>query len=187
MKTIPALLVGSILGNRGSTPRQAGPRHSAEISFCLQADTLLFAEEIFMLMYATAQKRAEQSGKPFVLMLVDLSRLFSICGSGTSPVSIEHRLSEITRDHDHKGWYRTGCVIGIIFNEIGFEQKDRIGRRIIDDLKRSFGDELLERVSLSMQYVYGKKRWVKGEAGDASPLPESPALYEYNAEKSLEW
>lgn len=172
MKTIPALLVKRILGKRSIAHLEI---ESPEMNMApgLPAFSMIYAEDIFMLMFANEQKRAVRSGKPFDLMLIDISRLDSPGRVCISPVQIEYRLSEITRDHDCKGWYRTGRIIGIIFTEIKSAEKDEIGKRIIDDFNMLFDRELMERISISMHRIYGEGDKSGSRDGDAAWPPET--------------
>lgn len=64
------------------------------------------------------QKRSERSKKPFILMLLDVTRLVDRPKDDQVLQSIKHVLCESLRDTDMRGWYRADSLIGIIFTEI---------------------------------------------------------------------
>lgn len=64
------------------------------------------------------QKRSERSKKPFVLMLLDVTRLIGHPQNGRILQRIKKGLSDCLRDTDMRGWYRADSLIGIIFTEI---------------------------------------------------------------------
>ena len=64
------------------------------------------------------QKRSERSKKPFVLMLLDVTRLIGHPQNGRILQRIKKGLADCLRDTDMRGWYRADSLIGIIFTEI---------------------------------------------------------------------
>jgi len=64
------------------------------------------------------QKRSERSKKPFVLMLLDVTRLVGHPQNGRILQRIKKGLADCLRDTDMRGWYRADSLIGIIFTEI---------------------------------------------------------------------
>lgn len=75
-------------------------------------------ETYFQRMICLERKRAERSGSPLLLMLLDTGKGFS---SETNSKILEDILAAMelsTRDTDIVGWYQTGQVIGVMFTEI---------------------------------------------------------------------
>jgi lipopolysaccharide/colanic/teichoic acid biosynthesis glycosyltransferase len=64
------------------------------------------------------RKRTERSGRRFVLMLLDASD--TVHAGGSEPVrEVLSALVRATRETDIRGWYETGCTMGVVFTEIG--------------------------------------------------------------------
>ena len=89
-------------------------------------------------------KRTERSRRPFVLMLLESTSLFSGKNGGGSILT---KLSHSTRETDIRGWYKNGSVIGIMFTEIGASDgatavsaiESRIGRLLSSALSAEQG------------------------------------------------
>ncbi len=82
-------------------------------------DEDVLGEEAFLRVLSLERKRTERSHRPFVLMLLNCVKLVK---GGEGPVVLPRVLgvlSRSTRETDVKGWYENGCVIGVIFTEIG--------------------------------------------------------------------
>jgi exopolysaccharide biosynthesis polyprenyl glycosylphosphotransferase len=96
-------------------------------------------EEYFHRTICLERKRAERSGKPFLLMLLDVGTAFPIEKSGKVVQSVLSALALSTRDTDVAGWYKQNQIIGIMFTEIA------------PDLKKSILATILMRVSGSLK------------------------------------
>jgi lipopolysaccharide/colanic/teichoic acid biosynthesis glycosyltransferase len=85
----------------------------------VSSSTGLLPEPLFFRALSHERKRAERSGRGFVLMLVDPGQPFSDDGSdGLYGRTVDAILSSI-RDTDICGWYRANGVLGVIFTELG--------------------------------------------------------------------
>ncbi len=78
----------------------------------------MLAEERFVKQLALERKRAERSGRSFVLMLLDPSRLLREESREEAIGRIVSALAQSIRETDIRGWYAES-VIGVIFTEIG--------------------------------------------------------------------
>ena len=99
----------------------------------------ILPEEYFHRTICLERKRAERSGKPFLLMLLDLGSAFPIEKSSKVVQSVLSALALSTRDTDVAGWYKQDKVVGIMFTEIA------------PDLKKSILATILMRVSGSLK------------------------------------
>ena len=77
-----------------------------------------FPQDRFLRMLFLERKRSERSERPFVLMLLESTKLLrhgdqSVCDRVLST------LVSSTRDTDVKGWYEEHSTIGVIFTELG--------------------------------------------------------------------
>jgi lipopolysaccharide/colanic/teichoic acid biosynthesis glycosyltransferase len=80
---------------------------------------IVLNEESFHAMIALERKRSERSQRPFLLMLLDVSRLLTGDKNGKKLEAISSTLYPSIRETDISGWYKNNSVIGIVFNEIG--------------------------------------------------------------------
>ncbi len=99
----------------------------------------ILPEEYFQRTICLERKRAERSGKPFLLMLLDIGNAFPAEKAGKVVQSALSALALSTRDTDVAGWYKQQRVIGIMFTEIA------------PDLKKSILATILMRVSGSLK------------------------------------
>lgn len=96
-------------------------------------------EEYFHRTICLERKRAERSGKPFLLMLLDMGAAFPADKSEKVLQGVLSALALSTRDTDVAGWYKQRQTIGIMFTEIA------------PDLKKSILATILMRVSGSLR------------------------------------
>jgi lipopolysaccharide/colanic/teichoic acid biosynthesis glycosyltransferase len=76
-------------------------------------------QESFTKMVCLERKRADRSGRSFVLMLLECSDLGRDHRDGQECDRIMRILLHSTRETDIKGWYKEGSVPGVIFTEVG--------------------------------------------------------------------
>jgi lipopolysaccharide/colanic/teichoic acid biosynthesis glycosyltransferase len=80
---------------------------------------IVLNEESFHAMISLERKRSERSQNPFLLMLLDVSRLLTSDHNEKKIGGILSTLLVSIRETDISGWYKNHSVIGIVFNEIG--------------------------------------------------------------------
>ena len=100
---------------------------------------IILPEEYFHRTICLERKGAERSGKPFLLMLLDLGNAIPIEKNSKVIQSVLSALALSTRDTDVAGWYKQDKVVGIMFTEIA------------PDLKKSILATILMRVSGSLK------------------------------------
>ena len=85
----------------------------------LQTDFPFCPEEAFHDIIDREVARASRSGRPFLLLLIDVSGY----GSGERLMVMAQQISSVlsssTREIDAKGWYAEEAVLGILFTEFG--------------------------------------------------------------------
>lgn len=96
-----------------------------------------YNEEAFSYLLATEQKRSERSGRPFLLLLLDLTEP---AGGGSVRIDTKVAASLFSslefglRETDVVGWYREGRVAGALLTDLGHGPEtdipDRVGQRI---------------------------------------------------------
>ncbi len=87
---------------------------------------VIFKEDAFHAMLTLERRRAERSGKPFILMLLDSHAVHK---NGNGPSFIEQLASVVssaTRETDIVGWYEAGEVLAVIFTEVHLEGRGAI-------------------------------------------------------------
>jgi len=78
----------------------------------------VLAEDVFLRIFCWERKRAERSGRCFLLMLVHVESVLLANQSERTLSEIVSALSCSTRETDIAGWYREGAILGVIFAEI---------------------------------------------------------------------
>lgn len=131
----------------------------AELGPCLGGVALegrlgqAYNEETFRYFLAIERKRAERSGCPFLLLLVELKeregaggRIDSIIGD-----DIFSSLSLSLRDSDFVGWYRETLVVGAVLTELGDGHLTEVSRRIAQRVSEMLATRLPQNVASCLQ------------------------------------
>ena len=106
-------------------------------------DTILFSandcyssEEYFERMLILERMKSKKTGKPFVLILLNIGKLTK--GKRAEKKFVLQRLiavlSSATRGIDLKGWYMFGSIIGIICQNVPEKRRNRVTGRLKDKL-----------------------------------------------------
>ena len=77
----------------------------------------MLPQQLFLKLLCLERKRAERSGRRFVLMLLDPGRLLQSAKARVMQ-NVVLAISQSTRDTDLKGWYKDGAIVGVIFTEV---------------------------------------------------------------------
>ena len=119
------------------------PRRDSQLSTVPAEDSALgvVSQQLFMKLLCLERKRAERSGKRFVLMLVDPGDLLK-SGDSNALDKLLDAISQSTRDTDLKGWYREDSIIGVIFTEVGAAGDSSIVESLSTKLTNSFREAL---------------------------------------------
>src|SRR5277367_1787968 len=80
-------------------------------------------QDSFRRMISLERKRTERSRKPFLLMLLDMGDNLPSDRSGKTLAKIVSAMSVTTRETDVTGWYTKDCVVGVMFTEIGIDDR----------------------------------------------------------------
>jgi hypothetical protein len=80
----------------------------------------LVPEDYFQKMLINERKRTERFGRPFMLVLLDVSRIFKERWDAKESLlqNLELAINASTREIDLKGWYAHNKLIGILCPEI---------------------------------------------------------------------
>jgi hypothetical protein len=107
-----------------------------------------YSEEAFRYLLAIERKRAERSGRPFYLLLLDLKR----ASVGTRPVDIDVALTVFTglstalRDTDFTGWYREGRIAGAVLTQFS----DVVANGVSETVSERVREHLLSRIPVPL-------------------------------------
>ena len=134
-------------------------------------------EETFHRMISLERRRTERSRKPFLLMLLDMGDHLSSGATGKVLSKILAGLSGLTRETDIAGWYKRDSVVGVMFTEIGLEDRNSIVSTMIERLGTALrGDvspEQFDQISVSF-HMYPEE-WNPDH--EVPNRPSNPALY----------
>src|SRR5262249_9157573 len=116
------------------------------------ADDIVLSEEAFHKTIAIERKRTERSRKPFLLMLLDTAKAAARDQHGVlSKLFATLQLS--TRETDVTGWYKHNAIIGVMFTEIGNEERNAIVStmisRVSTTLRNNLSFEEFNQISVS--------------------------------------
>lgn len=116
-------------------------------------DREILSQVAFHRVISVERRRTERSRKPFLLMLLDMGNHLSSETSGKNVSRLLAALSVATRETDVPGWYESDRVIGVMFTEICFEDRETIVStmisRLSDILRNNLSLEQFNRVSIS--------------------------------------
>jgi lipopolysaccharide/colanic/teichoic acid biosynthesis glycosyltransferase len=153
--------------------REAGEESSSRAS----RETLpvsFFSEPVFLRTLYLERKRAERSGKLFVLMLLDFEKLAQgENGGALARKAISSVVSSI-RETDSPGWFKDNRVLGIVFAELGGASRQSIltalNAKIIASLHRALTPGQMEHIRLSFYCFPEDSEENNTGAGKVSPL-----------------
>ena len=139
------------------------------------AECGILNQDDFRRMISLERKRTERSRKPFLLMLLDMGDNLPTARNGRVLGKIISALNMTTRQTDVTGWYTHDCVVGVMFTEIGIEDRSAILSTIItrvsETLRGTLTFEQFNQVSIKF-HVFPED-WDK----DVDQRPSNPILY----------
>jgi lipopolysaccharide/colanic/teichoic acid biosynthesis glycosyltransferase len=132
-------------------------------------------EQEFQRMIAVERKRTERSRKPFLLMLLDMGHDIPSERNGEVLRKILSALSLSTRDTDVTGWYKSNCVVGVVFTEITIDERGAIlttmMARVSETLRSNLSLEQFSKVGIAFHLF--PEDWDH----DLPQRPSNPMLY----------
>jgi hypothetical protein len=94
------------------------------------------SEEYFERMLILERMKSQKTGKPFILILLDIGKLSK--GKQGEKAFVLRKLMAVLnssmRDIDVKGWYMFGSIIGIICQNVPEKHRDKVTSRLKDKL-----------------------------------------------------
>jgi lipopolysaccharide/colanic/teichoic acid biosynthesis glycosyltransferase len=137
-------------------------------------DREILSQTAFHRVISIERRRTERSSKPFLLMLLDMGNHLSSETSGKNVQKLLTALAVATRETDIPGWYENDRIVGVMFTEICFDDRETIVStmiaRLSDILRNNLSLEQFNRVSISF-HVFPED-WDQD-----SRKPSNPVLY----------
>lgn len=132
----------------------------------------ILSQEAFHKVILLERRRTERSRKPFLLMLIDM-------GEHLPPAMILKNLTKLlgalavsTRETDVAGWYESDRVVGVMFTEIGTDDRQTIVNTMMARLSEILRSRLtLDQLRVSFHLF--PEDWNQ----DVPKRPSNPALY----------
>ena len=125
--------------------RHNGNSHTVRTSVLAESYGIL-SQELFARTLYVERKRTERSGRSFVLMLLESTRLLNPKGDQQALDKVLLALSRSSRDTDTRGWYKEGATIGVIYTELGV---DADGQTVAEVLLTKVTKALASTLSIS--------------------------------------
>lgn len=139
------------------------------------AEREILNQQEFRRMISLERKRSERSGKPFLLMLLELGQALRSEKDTSVLRNIFSALFSTTRETDLIGWQEARAIVGIIFTEIGGDDcaatPNTVLARISTALQEKLSCEQLDEIRFSFHIF--PENWEKGDGSH----PGNPALY----------
>jgi len=132
-------------------------------------------EEAFHRMISLERKRTERSGKPFLLMLLDMGNGLLSDKTEKAMDKILSALSLSTRETDITGWYKKNAVVGVMFTEFGAEDRNSILSTIMTRVSETLRNNLNSRQFgvISISFHLFPEEWNQ----EIPQRPSNPTLY----------
>ena len=109
----------------------------------IEDDHAFFDQSHFHRMLRLERRRTERSKKPFMLLLLDISRLIETTQDIKIVDEVKTSLNSLLREVDIRGWYHYNKIIGVLFTEIALMDKT-----FIDSVIHKIYDRFHERLTL---------------------------------------
>lgn len=156
-----------------SEPSQTGADLTGE-----EADYTFYGKAPFHHLLRIERHRTERSGKPFLLMLLDISSLTAEERAKENLEKLQSTLKSALRETDIRGWYESDRVIGVIFTEMMCVDRpsiEKIFRKIHDRLAQKLPGEMLGKITVSFHVFPEQKGDVSIDGAFVAKLyPELP-------------
>src|SRR5712664_3949646 len=147
----------------------------------------VLAEDVFRRIFCWERKRAERSGRCFLLMLVHVESILQANQSERALSEIVSALSSSTRETDLAGWYREGAILGVIFTEVCEGSCTALASlaptRVIASLRSELSPGQLDQIHISFHSFPGN--WDKSSLGRLANAKLYPDLFERDEERKF--
>jgi exopolysaccharide biosynthesis polyprenyl glycosylphosphotransferase len=107
-----------------------------------------YVEEYFHEMLTFERRRSERSGRPFLVMTIDFTQINRAKIRKLAVKDTVDALSQLTRDTDIKGWYRSSAILGVIFTEMNSMETESLQKKIYQNLLATLPEEHLDEIQI---------------------------------------
>ena len=107
----------------------------------IENDPAFFDQSHFRHILRVQRMRTERSKKPFLLLLIDISRLIETTQDIKIVDEVKTSLNSLLREVDIRGWYHYNKIIGVLFTEIALMDKTFIDS-VIHKIYNRFHEKL---------------------------------------------
>jgi len=117
-----------------------------------EVDHTFYSAHHFHHMLQIERKRTERSKKPFLLMLLDLSRLHGRQQNSHLYEKIKPVLVSCSRETDIRGWYEQNKIMGAIFTEMASVDEssiEKIFRKLHGVISETLDAEWVKKIKIS--------------------------------------
>ncbi len=115
-------------------------------------------EPVFLRLLTMERRRAERSGRSFLLIVLDGAQMFA--ESRTAMARVTKALCACIRETDLIGWHRQDAAVGIILTELGAADQNSIRRALLDTLTETLnskvGPEQAEQILITFHFFPGE-------------------------------
>src|SRR5229473_3141475 len=147
----------------------------------------VLAEGVFRRIFCWERKRAERSGRCFLLMLVDVESILQAKQSERALSEVVSALCSSTRETDLAGWYREGAILGVIFTEIREGNRKALESltpaKVIGSLRSKLSPEQLDQMHISFHFF--PEKGDKSSLGRLTNAELYPDLFEREEERKF--
>ncbi len=147
----------------------------------------VLAQDVFRRIFCWERKRAERSGRCFLLMLVHVESILQANQREKALSEIEAAVSSSTRETDLAGWYRESAILGVIFTEIGEGNwkalESLASAKVIASMRSKLNPEQLNQLHISFHFF--PEKGDKSSLGQLANAELYPDLFERDEERKL--
>ena len=147
----------------------------------------LLGEDVFRRILCCERKRAERSGRMFLLMLAHVEEVLQANKRDRTMSAIASALSCATRETDISGWYWEGVALGVIFTELGDgnweAMKEFARRKVKTALRAKLAPDEVDRIHFSLHLF--PDSWDKNRENGLANATLYPDLLEQDEARKL--
>ncbi|HEX8817745.1 MAG TPA: sugar transferase [Terriglobales bacterium] len=139
------------------------------------AEREILQEKFFQRKISLERKRAERSGKAFLLMLLDLGDNSASERNSKILHKTLEALALCTRETDVAGWYKHNAVAGVMFTDVEIEDRTTVLKTLLARVSETLqqGLSLEQFTQLSIEFHVFPEDWNH----DLTERPSNPTLY----------
>ncbi len=115
-------------------------------------DFSIYPEDYFRGMLIMERKRSERTENPFMLMLMDLSKI----ENNNQRTKVVKKLSKMfntcTRETDIKGWYKKNSALGIIYTELSNNGHEFLIEKMTKHIQKTFSSTIAQLINITYHF-----------------------------------